>query len=113
MKAAARFKWPPPTPSPVELAISSCEPGRRIIVPQNAAEVKPKDLRDVYEKMRKLIYGGGTRIELQKIYYRGSGHVKGEGQGERQGERQGEGEGSLMCIGNKVNCHREYPASLT
>lgn len=80
MKAAAQLKWPAPTPSTVELAIASCEPGRRVIVPQNAAEVKPKDMISVYEKMRRIIFGGGERLELQNVYY------KEQGQGQEQGQ---------------------------
>ena len=95
MKAAAQLKWPPPTPSTVELAISSCEPGRRVIVPQNAAEVKPKDMRSVYEMMRRIIFGGGERLELQNIYY------KEQGQGEGQKRGTGEGERVLSSSANK------------
>ena len=104
MKAAAQLKWPPPTPSPVELAIASCEPGRRVVIPQNAAEVKPKDMRSVYEKMRKIIYGGGARIELQNIYYRENSvkEIEGQGRGQWQwlGQEQGE-ELTTTCIKNE------------
>ena len=102
MKAAAQLKWPPPTPSPVELAIASCEPGRRVIIPQNAAEVKPKDMRNVYEKMRKIIYGGGARIELRNVYYRDNREKEKEKEGQGRGQSQwlGQGDG-LTTTSNK------------
>ena len=105
MKAAAQLKWPPPTPSPVELAIASCEPGRRVIIPQNAAEVKPKDMRSVYEKMRKIIYGGGARIELQSIYYRENieKEKEKEGQGRGQWQWPGQGDGLTTTSGKSEN----------
>jgi WW domain len=58
MQAAARRKWPVQLPSATELAVDSCDPGRCIRLPQSVREVEPKDMLLVYERMRRVVFGG-------------------------------------------------------
>jgi WW domain len=48
-------------PSAAELAVDSCDPGRCVRLPQSVLEVEPKDMLLVYERMRKVVFGGRDR----------------------------------------------------
>ena len=67
MSAAAMMRWPPLQPSAVEIAIASCDPGRRIVLPQCVRDIAPQDMMREYEKMRRVVYGGGDVKECRGV----------------------------------------------
>jgi hypothetical protein len=60
-------------PSSVYIAILSCQPGRRITMPQNVHDIQPSMLLSEYEKMRGVIFGGsrgwlGAKLAVKGVY---------------------------------------------
>ena len=74
LQAAARRKWHCFVRSPIEVAMASCEPGRRRNLPQSISKVCPCDMLSVYESMRGLIFGGGKGWTASQLGVRGTHH---------------------------------------
>jgi hypothetical protein len=58
MEAANRTRWPKAEPTPVDIAVASCLPSSRYVVPQTAQGIAPQDMLSTWETMRSIIFGG-------------------------------------------------------